>query len=143
MSEPGSSPAFRLQLRARWRDFDALRHVNAATYMTYLEEGRDAWLKTLLGLPTGEHYVLAAISLEYLRSLTLDHRDITVEVTPVGVGRRSVRLHERLLDSRGEVLVEAKTVIVLWDPLADPPSSRVATEAERSLLLPTAAGVRP
>jgi acyl-CoA thioester hydrolase len=134
MTVQKSTAIFRVQLRAQWRDFDALRHVNAATYMTYLEEGRDAWLNTLLGLTTGEHYVLAAISLEFQQPLTLDDRDITVEITPVSAGRKSVRLHERLVGAQGEILVEAQTVIVMWDPFGDPPSSRALTDVERALI---------
>src|SRR2546429_8842591 len=33
----------------RWRDVDALDHVNHAVFLTYLEEGRDAFYTQLLG----------------------------------------------------------------------------------------------
>ena len=33
----------------RWRDVDALDHVNHAVFLTYLEEGRDAFYTELLG----------------------------------------------------------------------------------------------
>ncbi len=32
----------------RWRDVDALDHVNNAVFLTYLEEGRDAFYATAL-----------------------------------------------------------------------------------------------
>ena len=33
----------------RWRDMDALGHVNHAVFLTYLEEGRDACFEQLFG----------------------------------------------------------------------------------------------
>ena len=32
-------------MQMRWRDLDGLGHVNHAVVLTYLEEGRDAFLK--------------------------------------------------------------------------------------------------
>jgi acyl-CoA thioester hydrolase len=37
------------RIEVRWRDVDALRHVNNAVYATYLEECRDGWLERVLG----------------------------------------------------------------------------------------------
>ena len=33
------------RVQVRWRDLDALGHVNHVVVLTYLEEGRDAWLE--------------------------------------------------------------------------------------------------
>ena len=41
------------RIEIRWRDLDALRHVNNAVYATYLEEARDGWFVRALG-PGGD-----------------------------------------------------------------------------------------
>src|SRR5258708_32191910 len=40
---------FEHSVDVRWRDVDALDHVNHAVFLTYLEEGRDAFYAQLLG----------------------------------------------------------------------------------------------
>ena len=40
---------FEHSVDVRWRDVDALDHVNHAVFLTYLEEGRDAFYTQLLG----------------------------------------------------------------------------------------------
>jgi acyl-CoA thioester hydrolase len=46
----------------RWRDVDALGHVNHAVFLTYLEEGRDAFFKQTFG---GEpDYVVARVEVD-------------------------------------------------------------------------------
>jgi acyl-CoA thioester hydrolase len=50
-------PIFEHQVDVRWRDTDALGHVNHAVFLTYLEEGRDAFfVRTFGGEPD---YVVA------------------------------------------------------------------------------------
>ena len=39
---------FEHQVDVRWRDVDALGHVNHAVFLTYLEEGRDAFFAQTL-----------------------------------------------------------------------------------------------
>jgi acyl-CoA thioester hydrolase len=40
---------FEHPVQVRWRDTDALGHVNHAVFLTYLEEGRDAFYAQALG----------------------------------------------------------------------------------------------
>ena len=42
-------PVFEHEVTVRWRDVDALGHVNHAVFLTYLEEGRDAFYTFALG----------------------------------------------------------------------------------------------
>jgi len=50
--------AFEHPVDVRWRDVDALDHVNHAIFLTYLEEGRDAFFSAALGDPV---YVVARL----------------------------------------------------------------------------------
>ena len=43
------SRVVRMAIAVRWADIDALGHVNNATFLTYLEECRDTFMRESLG----------------------------------------------------------------------------------------------
>jgi acyl-CoA thioester hydrolase len=100
-------------LTIRWRDTDALGHVNHAIFLTYLEEGRDRFLEPIFGSPP--IYVVARVEMDLLRELRLDRRQATVTVEVEGIGRTSVVLLESLLDTEGNVVARSHTTIVRWE----------------------------
>ena len=57
---------FEYQVSLRWRDVDALGHVSHAVFLTYLEEGRDAFYVQALG--RDPHYVVARATLTHCHS---------------------------------------------------------------------------
>ena len=65
---------FSTSLRVRWRDLDALNHVNNVVYFTYLEEARVGYFAEL-GLvttaPSGIGFILAEASCQFKSPLTL------------------------------------------------------------------------
>jgi acyl-CoA thioester hydrolase len=123
------------RIEVRWRDVDALRHVNNAVYATYLEECRDGWLERVLGEDGALwDYVLARVAIDFRREIGLDQEAVLARVTLVRIGTSSLTLREeiRLLD--GPLAAEAESVIVARDrgtgrsrPLTDP--ERAAFEA--------------
>ena len=61
-----------LRIEIRWRDVDALRHVNNAVYATYLEECRDGWLARALGDDASLwDYVLARVAIDFRNEVSL------------------------------------------------------------------------
>ena len=52
---------FERLVRVRWSDSDVLGHVNHAVFLTYLEEGRDAFFLQVLGDP---NYVVVRIEID-------------------------------------------------------------------------------
>ncbi len=62
-------------VRIRWSDSDALGHVNHAVFLTYLEEGRDAFYLQVLG---DQNYVVVRIEID-LRA-EIRHGDQQVSV---------------------------------------------------------------
>lgn len=123
-------PSYRHALAVRWRDADALGHVNHAVFLTYLEEGRDAFLATVLG--SDPMYVIARIELDCTRELRLEHRQVTVQLAVERVGRTSVVLAEELIDASSARVAFARTTIVLWD--AQQRAPRPVTPDERAVL---------
>src|SRR4249920_477503 len=93
----------------RWRDSDALAHVNHAVFLTYLEEGRDAFLTTVMG--PNPMYVVVRLEIDLKRELRLERRQIAVTVRVERVGRTSIVLREAILDADGAIAADARTTI--------------------------------
>jgi acyl-CoA thioester hydrolase len=106
------SGPFEHQVDVRWRDVDALGHVNHAVFLTYLEEGRDAYYDRLVG---DLAYVVARIELDLRAEVRLTHRRVTVRIEAERLGRTSLTTREQLLTADGVAAV-ARIVSVRWDP---------------------------
>jgi acyl-CoA thioester hydrolase len=118
------------QVPVRWRDLDALGHVNHTVVLTYLEEGRDAMLEAS-GISRHE-YVVGRCTVNFRREIDAEAKSVTVECSVLELGRSSLTTSERVLDGRGEVVVEAEFRLVLWD--AERRGSRPISDTERAAL---------
>jgi acyl-CoA thioester hydrolase len=109
---------FERRVEVRWRDTDALGHVNHAVFLTYLEEGRDAFLAETLG--RDPMYVVARLEVDFRAEVRLaEHvadRYVTVRVEVGRLGTTSVTTRETILIPSGEPAAEARVVAVQWDP---------------------------
>ena len=119
---------YRVQMR--WRDIDPLGHVNHNVALTYLEEGRDAFLREL-GIGR-DNYVVGRCSLTFAHEIRPEFGSVTVECEVVELGRSSVTTRERIVDPDGNVVVEGTFGLVLWDP--DSGGARPIGDAERAAL---------
>lgn len=117
-------------VQMRWRDLDGLGHVNHTVALTYLEEGRDAFLAGH-GISRDE-YVVGRCSVEFKGEIDPAFETVTVQCAVSDLGRKSVTTSERILDHDGQAVVEAKFGIVLWDPVAR--VTRAISDAERASL---------
>jgi acyl-CoA thioester hydrolase len=127
---------FEHQVPVRWRDTDALGHVNHAVFLTYLEEGRDAFFVAAFG---GEpDYVVARIEVDLRAEVRYPERRVTVRLEVERLGTTSLTTRETVLTRAGEVAAEARVVTVRWDPRARTPMP--FTEAERASINAALAG---
>ncbi len=83
----------------RWRDLDGLGHVNHTVVLTYLEEGRDAFLKQH-GIRRDE-YVVGRCSVSFRDEIDPAFEAVTVQCAVRELGRSSVTTSERILDDTG------------------------------------------
>ncbi len=113
----------------RWRDVDALGHVNHAVFLTYLEEGRDAFFAQTFGEPD---YVVARVEIDLRAEVRYPERRVTVRLEVERLGTTSLTTHETVLTQAGEVAAEARVVTVRWDRRARKPVP--FSEAERTRL---------
>ncbi|HEX5475266.1 MAG TPA: thioesterase family protein [Vicinamibacterales bacterium] len=113
-------PAFIHRLDVRFRDCDAMGHVNNAVYLTYLEQARFAHWRALWGfgdpqLPPGKPgVILARVECDYKRPARYgDTLEIRLRVT--GIGRTSFRYGYVIADAEDRTVLEANTVQVMYD----------------------------
>ena len=118
------------RVQVRWRDLDAIGHVNHTVVLTYLEEGRDAWLERH-GIRRDE-YVVGRCSVTFRREIDGDFKTVTVQCGVRALGRSSLTTSERIVDDAGRVVVDAEFGLVLWDP--EQRGSRPITDEERASL---------
>jgi acyl-CoA thioester hydrolase len=122
-----------LRIEIRWRDVDALRHVNNAVYATYLEECRDGWLARALGDDASLwDYVLARVAIDFRNEVSLGEDAVLARATLVRIGTSSLTLREEIRKLDGTIAAEAESVIVARDP--ETGRSRPLTAAERAAL---------
>jgi len=95
----------------RFRDVDAMGHVNNAVFLTYLEEARIAFLQRFDAEPA--NMILARVEIDFRAPLEVGD-EIEIGVRPARVGEKSFELEYEV--RTGEtVAAEAKTVIVSYD----------------------------
>jgi acyl-CoA thioester hydrolase len=124
---------FEHPVRVRWRDVDALGHVNHAVFLTYLEEGRDAFYASLLG--SEPLYVVVRIEIDLRAEVRYPEpreRQVAVRIAPERLGTTSLTTREQILTLSGQLAAEARVVTVRWDPDRRQPVP--FTEAERAAL---------
>ena len=112
--------------RVRFRDCDAMGHVNNAVFSTYLEEAR---IGVLGGLTD---FILARVEIDF-RSELRSGEEVEVRTRCSRIGTKSFDLeHELVAD--GRVVAEAKSVLVSFDyglgasvPVPDALRTRLST----------------
>jgi acyl-CoA thioester hydrolase len=93
--------------RVRFRDCDAMGHVNNAVYSTYLEEARIGILGDLVD------FILARVEIDFRSELRMGE-DVEVRTRCSRVGTKSFDLeHVIAVDDR--VVAQAKSVLVSYD----------------------------
>ncbi|MFN8160546.1 MAG: thioesterase family protein [Solirubrobacterales bacterium] len=118
------------EVQMRWRDLDGLGHVNHTVVLTYLEEGRDAFLRGH-GIRR-EEYVVGRCAVTYRDEIDPDLGTVEVHCALVEMGNSSLTTAQRITDRSGRVLVEAEFGLVLWDPGERAP--RRISDSERASL---------
>jgi acyl-CoA thioester hydrolase len=119
---------FEHRVSLRWRDVDALGHVNHAVFLTYLE-GRDAFYVQALG--RDPHYVVARVEIDLRAEVRYADRQLRVRIEVERVGTTSLTTRETVLTSAGVTAAEARVVTVLWDTSARKPTAFTAGEHAR------------
>lgn len=105
--------AFETDVPTRYADFDTYGHVNNATQATYLEEGRIAYFREVIGGRGRELGILiASLSMDFHEPITAD--SVTVGVGVTTIGEKSFEL-EYEVEVEGRIVATGTTVQVAFD----------------------------
>ena len=123
---------FERQVDVRWRDTDAIGHVNHVVFLTYLEEARDELYAHVLG---GDRiYVVARVEIDFRAEVRPDDRRVTVRIEVERVGATSLTTRETIIGPSGQRVAQARVITVRWDadrhkpvPFSDAERARLAT----------------
>lgn len=115
---PRSDYRLNHEIVPRFRDTDAMGHINNAVYVTYLEVGRQAYWWAL----EGEHFdygrvpfILASVAIDF-RSEALLHEVLEVGVRCDWIGTKSFGFSYEIREKRsGRAVVTATSVMVCYD----------------------------
>jgi acyl-CoA thioester hydrolase len=118
--------AFTHREQIRFRDLDAMGHVNNAVYLTYLEQARLKFLDSL-GLVRVQHQpqmILARVELDFRAQLG-PGGEVEIGVRAGRIGTKSFALEHRF-ESADRHVADARSILVAYDygrqesvPLAD------------------------
>ena len=120
---------FEQTVKVRWRDVDALGHVNHAVFLTYLEEGRDAFYIQTLGDDPG--YVVVRLEVDLRAEVRYQDQRVTVRIAAERLGTMSLTTRETIVTPAGETAAEARVVTVRWDAENRKPVPFTETERAR------------
>ena len=110
-------------VEVRFRDLDAMRHVNNAVYLTYLEHARLRYLRDVVGISNPRHLamVLASITCDYLSPVHMG--EILEVATRVDwIGRTSMSMsHVMTAVKDDREVARASSILVAYDYSAERP----------------------
>jgi acyl-CoA thioester hydrolase len=108
-----------IPIHVRWRDLDAFNHVNNSSYLTFLEESRLQWLRTVPGEWFSAHAmpVMAAVELRYRKPIEWP-AEIDVLLSCERLGNSSMTIGNRIVDRNDASIVYADgNIVMVWiDP---------------------------
>jgi acyl-CoA thioester hydrolase len=121
---------YETEMQVRFRDVDAMQHVNNAVYATYLEQARVDYYADVLGVGLDDiDTVLVNLNIDYRSQIELDD-EVTVAMGVRSIGKSSVTMaYEVRVGER--VAATAETVQVYVDPDGDGSRPLPATWVDR------------
>ena len=109
---------FSHSLEVRFRDCDAMGHVNNAVYLTYLEQTRFAYWRSLWGpdlrASRTPGIILARAEIDYRRPAKYGET-LDIRMSLDRIGRTSITSSYEIVNQDAELTANAKTVIVVYD----------------------------
>ena len=125
---------FTVPIPVRFRDIDAMGHVNNAVFVTFLETARLELFETLFGTRRLEDIdvIVARVEVDYLRPVRLEQRvEVGMAVSSVGTTSFAV---DYVVTADGEPAARARSVQVFYDYAAG--AKKPVPEAFRAAAAP-------
>ena len=111
-----TAPAYRHRLPVRFRDCDAMGHVNHAVYLTYFEQCRLTCWRDRTGEPSPHTRVIIARAECDYRAPAVFGDELEIALSIGAIGRSSFTLLYAITHHpSGRAIAEGKTVMVSYD----------------------------
>ena len=91
-------------MKTRWRDLDAFRHVNNATFLSYIEDARIMFFKRWGINKQEKSLIVAAIKVDYINQLKHPSNII--------IGQKVARLGTRSFDIKSAIFIEGTSELI-------------------------------
>ena len=109
---------FTHKIDVRFRDCDALGHVNNSVYLTYLEQARLHYWRALWGFgstdSTAPGVIMARAEIDYRRPAHYG-QVLEVKLALAAIGTTSFTYSYDITNEAGELVASARTVQVMYD----------------------------
>jgi acyl-CoA thioester hydrolase len=132
---PAPHPPFRcaVPIQIRFRDTDAMGHVNNAVYLTYLEVARTAYWERVFAIPSYNEvdFIVARVEIDFRRPLFIQDQ-ATVWIRVNEIGEKSFRFAYEVVTADG-VAASAETIQVMFDYQAS--RSKPMADRQRGMIL--------
>jgi acyl-CoA thioester hydrolase len=133
--QPGERPSFRcaVPIQIRFRDTDAMGHVNNAVYLTYLEVARTAYWHQVFAVANynAVDFILARAAIDFVRPLHIaDQATVWIRVNEIG--EKSFGFAYEIVTAAG-IAAHAETTQVMFDYAAG--RSKPMATAQRAAIL--------
>ncbi len=110
------------EINVRFRDIDALNHVNNAVFNTYFEEARIRFIYDIpefrKSMDNGHSFILVRIELDYIRPILL-HETLLVGSSVEEYGNTSVKGYQAIYSRQTKELKAAARTTGVWYNLAE------------------------
>ena len=130
---PASPFRLAVPIQIRFRDTDAMRHVNNAVYLSYLEVARAAYWRRVFDLQSYDQvdFILARTEIDFIAPVFVgDACEVWLRVN--AIGRKSFRFAYEV-HAGGRLAARAESVQVMYDYATD--TTKPMTEAQRATIL--------
>lgn len=113
-----SDKLFSTNIEVRFRDLDAIGHVNNAVFFTYFEEGRKHFSKKVFEVSdvSDFNFIMAHIQCDFIKPIQFNDR-VILQMWVKDIGTKSFSFEYRLVDFSDEAMVYAtgKSIQVCYD----------------------------
>ncbi|MCK5915798.1 MAG: acyl-CoA thioesterase [Deltaproteobacteria bacterium] len=110
---------FTINLNIRFRDLDAIGHVNNSNYLTFMEEARKEFFGHLFKIssPHDFPFVLARIACDFRKSIEPDTKIVAVDLWITHIGRKSFSFKYEIYHAQdpSDIFASGESVQVFYD----------------------------
>lgn len=113
-----NAPSAGMELRIDWSEIDSYGHINNLAIMRYVQTARVDYLERIGMLPldagTGIGPILASTSCQFKRQLYYPGK-VTIHSVLDHIRTTSFQMSHQVLNEAGELVAEARDVLVMFD----------------------------